>query len=398
MTGSPMTGDYAQLLLGLCAGAMLAMAGAMLRSPRPTVRWSGFLFFASSAAFATKLWADATGALPFELSCIIRTLAMTSAGWFWLMVMSLFADCDTYRARMYVAPASLALVGVLNQLPLQELHYVSWLVGSLLQAGFAIAALLIVVRSWTGDLVESRRRVRGPFMVAVALYILSLNGIDLWEMFGDVPDWYPMFNAALLAGIVLCGAFTFLDPRTEMFGEQHARPPAQPVTADAAVAPSRPHHLNGHANGNPAAGPAITGEPAGPAIPAPVALDRAARADLDRLECLMSRDQVWKEEGLTIASLALRAQMPETQLRRLINDCLGYRNFPSYVNAHRIAAAKARLADPQEARISISTIAYDIGFASLGPFNRAFKEEAGVSPSEWRRKALEEPSPIPVPA
>jgi AraC-like DNA-binding protein len=54
-----------------------------------------------------------------------------------------------------------------------------------------------------------------------------------------------------------------------------------------------------------------------------------------------------------------------------------------------------RLADPKEARISISTIAFDIGFASLGPFNRAFREEAGVSPSEWRRKALDLDSPIP---
>ena len=97
----------------------------------------------------------------------------------------------------------------------------------------------------------------------------------------------------------------------------------------------------------------------------------------------MSKDQVWKEEGLTIASLALRVGIPENHLRRLINDCLGYRNFPSYVNAHRIAAAKSRLADPGESRVSISTIAYDIGFASLGPFNRAFKEESGVSPSEW---------------
>ncbi len=109
----------------------------------------------------------------------------------------------------------------------------------------------------------------------------------------------------------------------------------------------------------------------------------------------MSGDQAWKEEGLTIANLAVRAGIPENQLRRLINNRLGYRNFPSYVNAHRIAAAKMRLADPNEARISISTIAFDIGFASLGPFNRAFREEVGVSPSEWRRKALDWDSPIP---
>ena len=64
------------------------------------------------------------------------------------------------------------------------------------------------------------------------------------------------------------------------------------------------------------------------------------------------------------------------------------------MNAHRIAAAKTRLSDPDQVRITVSTIAFDIGFASLGPFNRAFREETGVSPSEWRRKTLSGPSPI----
>jgi AraC-like DNA-binding protein len=393
MTGET-TGEYTQLLLGLCAGALLAMAAAMLRSPRFSARWTGFLFFFTSAFFAAKLWADATGAFPFEVRCLINVVAMSSVGWFFLMVRSLFADCDDYQPIVFAAPGSLAVIGFIHQFPIHEWHYVVWIVGSALQIGFASAALLIVVRSWKGDLVESRRRLRGPFMASVSLYILSLNGFDLWGLIGEVPAWYPMFNAALLAGIVLGGAFTFLDPRSEMFGAQQAIAPTR-TPEPATHSPSQPAvRLNGHApaavhaNGN--ADPAAAIDRA--------AIDRAARADLERLECLMSRDQVWKEEGLTIASLALRAHIPETQLRRLINDCLGYRNFPSYVNAHRIAAAKTRLADPREARISISTIAYDIGFASLGPFNRAFKEEAGVSPSEWRRKSLEEPSPISVPA
>jgi AraC-like DNA-binding protein len=119
------------------------------------------------------------------------------------------------------------------------------------------------------------------------------------------------------------------------------------------------------------------------------------QADLGRIRTLMETQELWREEGLTITRLAVRANLPEAQFRRLINDQLGYRNFPSFVNTHRIAAAKARLADPDEARTSISAIAYDIGFASLGPFNRAFREETGVAPSEWRRSALHEPSPIP---
>jgi len=375
---SGMTGDIYQLLLGICAGALLAMAAAMLRAPRPTARWTGFAFFVCSALFAIKLWNDQTMVLAPELGTLVGVMAMTSVGWFWLMVMALFGDVDRYRPIMFLAPGVMLVCGITTALQLSS--PVVWLASTAAQVTLAVWSILIVMRSWKDDLVESRRRLRGPFMVAVGLYILSINGFDVWEIFGTVPVWYPMLNAALFASVVLCGALAFLDPREAMFGVE-AQPVEPRLAAQPPIQPLAP--ANGHANGHDKA-----------PVPAPTALDRAAKADLDRLEGLMSREQVWKEEGLTIASLALRASIPETQLRRLINDCLGYRNFPAYVNAHRIAAAKSRLSDPGEARVSISTIAYDIGFASLGPFNRAFKEEAGVSPSEWRRKSLEIDSPI----
>lgn len=385
MTGnaqSGMSGDISQLLLGITAGILLAMAGTMLRAPRPTARWTGFAFFFCSALFAIKLWNDQVRLIPPEMSSVIGIAAMTSVGWFFLMVMALFGDVDRFRPAMFLAPLAMGLCGIANALRWKEFMPVMWTVTTLLQATLAIWAVVIVMRSWQDDLVESRRRLRGPFMVAVAFYILTLNGFDILEMLGTTPDWYPMFNAALFASIVLGGALVFLDPREAMFGSETAAIPVPPPQ------PQEPVHLNGRTNGH-AAPIADDEKPTAPA------LDRASKADLDRLEAMMTRDQIWREEGLTIASLALRAHIPETQLRRLINDCLGYRNFPSYVNAHRIAAAKTRLADPGEARVSISTIAYDIGFASLGPFNRAFKEESGVSPSEWRRKSLEIDSPIP---
>ncbi len=388
MTGSQasgMSGDISQLLLGICAGMLLTMSAAMLRAPRPAARWTGFAFFFCSALFAIKLWNDQVRLIPPELSVLVGILAMMSVGWFWLMVMTLFNDVDRIRPVYFLAPLAMGLCGIINVLQLKPFMPIMWTITTALQAVLAISAIVIVIRSWQDDLVESRRRLRGPFMVAVALYILSLNGFDILEMFGATPEWYPMFNAAVFAAVVFAGAAVFLDPRGEMFGTEDA--PAEPRIATGqpdSPAPQPVAQANGKANGH-------DSQPAAPS------LDRAAKADLERLEALMSRDQVWKEEGLTIASLALRAGIPETQLRRLINDCLGYRNFPSYVNAHRITAAKTRLSDPGESRVSISTIAYDIGFASLGPFNRAFKEEAGVSPSEWRRKALEEPSPIPEP-
>jgi AraC-like DNA-binding protein len=35
--------------------------------------------------------------------------------------------------------------------------------------------------------------------------------------------------------------------------------------------------------------------------------------------------------------------------------------------------------------VTVLEIAYDVGFASIGPFNRAFRAATGHSPTEYRR-------------
>jgi AraC-like DNA-binding protein len=50
-----------------------------------------------------------------------------------------------------------------------------------------------------------------------------------------------------------------------------------------------------------------------------------------------------------------------------------------------VAEAKGRLADPRSDHLSILTIALDCGFASIGPFNRAFKAETGMTPMQFRK-------------
>jgi AraC-like DNA-binding protein len=175
---------------------------------------------------------------------------------------------------------------------------------------------------------------------------------------GMAPGWYLVTNAAILFLIANAASLVFLESRGEIFSTARAHAGRSPLRR---------------------------------AVPDTSTRDRAMQADLGRVRTLMETQEIWREEGLTITSLAARANLPEAQLRRLINDQLGYRNFPSFVNAHRIAAARARLSDPNEARTPVSAIAFDIGFGSLGPFNRAFRHETGLSPSEWRRKALNGP-------
>jgi AraC-like DNA-binding protein len=111
-------------------------------------------------------------------------------------------------------------------------------------------------------------------------------------------------------------------------------------------------------------------------------IDSALLAELERL---MTVERLYRYEGLTIGALAAKLGLPERRLRRTINRGLGFRNFSEYLNRHRLADAKQALADPAQAEVPILTIALDSGFQSLGPFNRAFKTDTGMTPTEFRR-------------
>jgi len=113
----------------------------------------------------------------------------------------------------------------------------------------------------------------------------------------------------------------------------------------------------------------------------------ADELDLVRLNDLAANAALL-EQGLTIAKLAEVAKMPEHRLRRLINQHMGFRNFADFLNHHRVEAAKERLSLVEERNIPVLTVAMDLGYGSLGPFNRAFKERTGFTPTEYRKKKL----------
>ncbi len=94
----------------------------------------------------------------------------------------------------------------------------------------------------------------------------------------------------------------------------------------------------------------------------------------------------FKQSNLTIAQLAGKLSMPEHQLRELINQHLGFRNFSAFLNSYRIPAACALFEDISQIRTPILTIALELGYGSVGPFNRSFKEIIGHTPSEYRKK------------
>ena len=106
----------------------------------------------------------------------------------------------------------------------------------------------------------------------------------------------------------------------------------------------------------------------------------------------MSGEALYRREGLTIGALARILGTQEYLLRRVINRHLGYRNFNDFLHSYRIREACTRLRSQAEAGRPVLSIALDLGYNSIGPFNRAFKARLGMTPTEFRREGMPEPA------
>lgn len=340
---------WEMILRGAAIGALAAISAGLWRSGSTAIRVAGLMLTISAAAYVLNSHPLTRMAMGDGISAIpIHFLALGGAGWFWMFIVTLFEDRPISPVS-FGPGALLTIVGLIGWLGRQEMSSPVWIIHNLIEAAFAFHALFVIISSWRGDLVEARRRLRGPVLGVVTIYVAALSGFEIAEGLGLRQDWFDLAGSAALAFMCGLGAMAFLEAQPSLFGS------AAPVAA-----------------------------------PAADGLDAGDRLILTKLESLMAEGKAWKREGLTIGALADEVGAPEHKLRRLINDHLGFRNFAAFVNARRIDAAKAQLSDPAKARESVSAIAFDLGFGSLGPFNRAFKEFTGQTPTEWRRQRLAE--------
>ncbi len=104
----------------------------------------------------------------------------------------------------------------------------------------------------------------------------------------------------------------------------------------------------------------------------------------ERIVQLIHGEGAFAEPDLKVADLARRVGAAEYKVTQCITGPLGFRNFNHMANHFRLAEAKRRLADPRFDHLPVLTIALDCGFGSIGPFNRAFKENTGTTPTQYR--------------
>lgn len=334
----------------------LLLLGAIL-AIRDRICWRPTIFIILAALGVSVMLvgsAPESLGIPPKIKFAAYTLEFMSVVFIWWFGLALFRDDFQLRWPHWVAfifcgafrvPHNVAeLTGSFNYPPLLDT------ICELFVVAMMAHLIITIIREGEDDLVLSRRRSRNYFVIGVvAAVLLSTFTEHGWV---PIPDDYVYFvKSATTFPLALW--FTLwlsrLDHSNLSF-EQEVAIETTAITADL--------------------------------------IDPRDKELLEQLTYAMETNKIYREPGLTIRYLAEHLKTPEHRLRVLINKGLGHRNFSAFLNSYRIDAIKAEFEDPEKARIPVLTLAMDVGYNSLAPFNRAFRAIEGTTPTAYRQQIL----------
>jgi AraC-like DNA-binding protein len=339
------------ILTGMALGAILLVVCKLMFDYRQVLTAKLLsLLLLSAACYIIKPLVDDI----FYFRLMFGVVSMASPALFWMFASTLFQMTESNQKLHlghYLAVSVCIVLGVYQCFqPVAELDGSIIHVVSLVVTGtITILGLVDVFRNWQSDLVECRRFLRLSLSVTTGAFLLFIVVNEFIYGHGEFPAFLNYTNIIVICIFAMSFGYIILVSNSNILMESIDE---------------------------------LTPELVKEEIPKPSLADSQW---LDKLTKAMEEQFYYRQVNLTIKSLSEYLIIPEHQLRRLINQHLGYRNFNDYLNRYRVRDAAQRLSDPKLVRIPILTIAIESGYASLTTFNKAFKTLKTMTPSEFRK-------------
>ena len=356
-----------ELLLRGAVGGVLVfhVVHLVFPGPRPAARAALAVFTLSLIAYLFCQRAELLFVLPRPIALVTLTLCVSSTTWLWLAARGLFDDRFAFTAPLLAGALGMLALGLAANVPRMDAALAglpdpgAGVLGQLHAAAmlaFTVGALWEVARGWRDDLVEPRRAARRWVALGIGLYAAVALIVELALRGRAVGALLPALHVLGIGCVAM--ALAVLVARRSLDVILGVQPAATlPVTPPGVDAPAAPQ--------------------------AAAAL-RPASAALTRLIQAMTEQHIYRREGLTLAVLAETLSLGEAAMRNLINQELGYRNFNDFLHHYRLQEASVRLTTED---LPILSIALECGYGSIGPFNRAFRQRFGMTPTEYRAAA-----------
>jgi AraC-like DNA-binding protein len=320
------------------------LVGAPRLGDRPRdIYLYGALFAGAVGAFCLT---QVIGHRPGFVFDLVAIAGDATCGWSWLLVRALFRS-ETPRWGGWPLALVLILVasGAALRLPVEQAGLLPRMMenlGGLVSSALLLLAAIEPLTGMNAQMSRGERRFRMAFAAGyVALLAIAVIWVDGAPAGGATAQWKMAIKSVCAVSALAGMAFAI------WYRRRHP------------ISPPRAGRRS----------------------------DRTADADnlAASIQRLMVQEALFTRQNLKVADIARRLGQPEYKVTQCITGPLGFRNFNQMANRFRIEEAKRQLADPAYAHLPILTIAYDCGFGSIGPFNRAFKAQTGLTPQQFRR-------------
>ena len=110
-------------------------------------------------------------------------------------------------------------------------------------------------------------------------------------------------------------------------------------------------------------------------------IEQASRI-ADKINNIMSKEKLYLDSNLSLQKLSNHLAISPNYISQTLNETLNT-NFFDFINKWRIEAAKSKIVANQD---SVLTVALEVGFNARSSFYKAFKQETGTTPSEFRKQ------------
>jgi AraC-like DNA-binding protein len=343
--------NFFLILTGITFGAYLLVIAKLLLEFRHvlTAKILSLLLFCS-ACYLLQIFVLEHSYLTYAL----KVASIATPAFFWMFTSTLF-QMEENKQKLhighYLGLIFCLVLGIYSCF--QEMANVTesyfHLVSLLTTSTLAVLGISEIFRNWQSDLVECRRILRGGLAATSGTFLLFIVVSEFIYDHQAFPAPLNYINITMTSIFALLFGYAILVSNANLLIESIDE--LSPSLVKENVSP--------------------------PSL--------ADRKWLEKLNHAMEVESYYRQVDLTIRSLSAYLNIPEHQLRILINQHLGYRNFNDYLNRYRVRDAAMRLADPELIRLPILTIAIESGYASLTTFNKAFKALKDMTPSEFRR-------------
>lgn len=100
------------------------------------------------------------------------------------------------------------------------------------------------------------------------------------------------------------------------------------------------------------------------------------------INTLFQEEKIFLDPELNLTQLSEKTELNRAEVSEVINLGFG-KNFNDFVNQFRIEEFKRRLGDGDHQQFSLVSLAFECGFNSKATFNRVFKKEVKLTPTEY---------------